>query len=80
MKKTMSMIFIVIMVLSAVLFAGMTAVYAASYDVPEIAVWSGFREGAASFTFDDGAPSHVSDGAPLFEKYGYRATFCLVVN
>ncbi|MBR5411798.1 MAG: polysaccharide deacetylase family protein [Fibrobacter sp.] len=46
----------------------------------EIATWSGFRKGAASFTFDDGAPSHVSDGAPLFDKYGYKGTFNLVVN
>ena len=40
----------------------------------EIATWSGFRKGAASFTFDDGAPSHVNDVAPLFNKYGYKAT------
>lgn len=46
----------------------------------EIATWSGFRKGAASFTFDDGAPSHVSDGGPLFDKYGYKATFNVVVN
>ena len=46
----------------------------------EIGTWSGFRKGAASFTFDDGAPSHVSDVAPLFEKYGYKATFFLVCN
>lgn len=46
----------------------------------EIATWSGFRKGAASFTFDDGAPSHVTDGGPLFDKYGYKATFNLVVN
>lgn len=46
----------------------------------EIATWSGFRTAAASFTFDDGAPSHITDGAPLFEQYGYRATFFLVSN
>jgi len=46
----------------------------------EIATWSGFRKGAASFTFDDGAPSHIADAAPLFEQYGYRATFYLVTN
>ena len=46
----------------------------------EIATWAGFRKGAASFTFDDGAPSHVSDGGPLFDKYGYKATFNVVVN
>ena len=52
------------------------------FSVPtvEIATWSGFRKGAASFTFDDGAPSHVSDAGPLFDKYGYKATFNLVVN
>ena len=46
----------------------------------EIGTWSGFRKGAASFTFDDGAPSHINDVGPMFEKYGYRATFNLVVN
>ena len=46
----------------------------------EIATWAGFRKGAASVTFDDGAPSHVSDGAPLFDKYGYKGTFNVVVN
>ncbi|MCR4690148.1 MAG: chitobiase/beta-hexosaminidase C-terminal domain-containing protein [Lachnospiraceae bacterium] len=46
----------------------------------EIGTWSGFRKGAASFTFDDGAPSHVSDLAPVFDKYGYKGTFNLVYN
>ena len=46
----------------------------------EIGTWSGFRKGAVSFTFDDGAPSHVSDAGPLFDKYGYKATFNLVYN
>jgi len=46
----------------------------------EIADWAGFRKGAASFTFDDGAPSHVSDAGPVFDKYGYKGTFFLVYN
>ena len=46
----------------------------------EIGTWAGFRKGAVSFTFDDGAPSHVSDAGPLFDKYGYKATFNLVYN
>ncbi|MBR6456213.1 MAG: polysaccharide deacetylase family protein, partial [Prevotella sp.] len=46
----------------------------------EIATWQGFRKGAASFTFDQGAPSHVSDAGPLFDKYGYKGTFYLVYN
>ena len=61
----------------AALAMGASMVYA--QDV-EIATWSGFRKGAASFTFDDGAPSHVSDAGPLLEKYEYRGTFNLVVN
>ena len=46
----------------------------------EIGTWAGFRKGAASFTFDDGAPSHVTDAGPMFKKYGYKGTFNLVVN
>ena len=37
----------------------------------EIATWSGFRKGAVSFTFDDSAPSQVSDAAPMFDGFGY---------
>lgn len=51
-----------------------------SVQAQEIATWAGFRTAAASFTFDDGAPSHVTDGAPVFDKYGYKATFNLVYN
>ena len=46
----------------------------------EIATWPKFRKGAATFTFDDGAPSHIADVAPLFDRFGYKATFYLVVN
>ena len=49
-------------------------------DAQEIATWEGFRKGAASFTFDMGAPSHIVDVGPMFEQYGYRATFYLVCN
>ena len=62
---------------AAALVLGVSAVFAQSV---EIATWSGFRKGAASFTFDDGAPSHVTDAGPLFDKYGYKATFNLVVD
>ena len=46
----------------------------------EIGTWSGFRKAATSFTFDDNAPSQVSDAAPEFDKYGYKATFNLVTS
>ncbi len=55
-------------------------VYAGAAGEAEIATWRGFRKGAASFTFDDGAHSHVSDAGPLFKKYGYKATFNLVYD
>lgn len=46
----------------------------------EIGTWAGFRTGAASFTFDDAAPSHVTSVGPMFNKYGYKATFNVVTN
>lgn len=53
----------------------------ASYGMAqEIATWSGDRKAAVSFTFDDGAPSHVSDVGPTFDKYGYKGTFNLVTG
>lgn len=67
----------------AIIAAASVGMFAASYAIAqdvEIATWSGFRKGAASFTFDDGAPSHVTDAGPMFKKYGYKATFNLVVN
>lgn len=67
-------------VLFAASAVGLFAVGSAFAQSVEIATWSGFRKGAASFTFDDGAPSHVTDGGPLFDKYGYKGTFNVVVN
>ena len=56
------------------------ALVAMAANAQEIATWEGFRKGAASFTFDQGAPCHISDVGPMFEEYGYRATFYLVCN
>ena len=64
----------------AAVAAGMFAAGSAFAQTAEIGTWAGFRKGAASFTFDDGAPSHVTDAGPMFKKYGYKATFNLVVN
>jgi len=65
-----------ISIIAVAMFAAGSA-YAQS---AEIGIWAGFRKGAASFTFDDGAPSQVSDCAPVFDKYGYKGTFNLVYN
>ena len=59
---------------------GLFMVGTAFAQTAEIGTWAGFRKGAASFTFDDGAPSHVTDAGPMFKKYGYKATFNLVVT
>ena len=67
-------------VLIAATTVGLFAAGAAFAQTAEIGTWAGFRKGAASFTFDDGAPSHVNDAGPMFKKYGYKATFNLVVN
>ena len=62
---------------AAVLAMGASMIYAQD---AEIATWSGFRKGAASFTFDDGPQSDLDVAAPAFDKYGYKATFNIVVN
>lgn len=61
-------------------FAAVMAFGLGYVQAQEIGTWAGFRSAAANFTFDDGAPSHVSDAGPLFDKYGYKATFNVVVN
>ena len=45
-----------------------------------VGTWSGFRTAAASFTFDDNAPSHISVVAPEFKQRGYTATFNVVID
>ena len=64
----------------AAVATGMFMAGSAFAQTAEIGTWSGFRKAAASFTFDDGAPSHVSDAGPTFKKYGYKATFNLVTG
>ena len=77
-NKIISVILIVAFIIALIPLSGTSEVHAE--DTPEIATWEGWRKAAATFTFDDGAPSHYTDAAPLFDKYGYKATFNLVVN
>lgn len=63
--------------LTAALVLGVSTAFAQSV---EIGTWAGFRKGAVSFTFDDGPKSDIEIAAPMFEKYGYRATFNIVTN
>ena len=45
----------------------------------EIARFLDNRVAAVSYTFDDGTLGHYQVAAPTFEKYGFRATFAVVV-
>ena len=49
-------------------------------EAQEIGTWADFHSAAASFTFDDNAPSHVTKVAPEFTKRGYAATFNVVTS
>lgn len=46
----------------------------------EIATWAGFRSAVATFTFDDNLPNQLTIAVPIFDKYGYKASFYIVNN
>jgi hypothetical protein len=55
--------------------------FSQSVDPPyEVATWQGFRTAAVSFTFDDGTPNQSTVAVPMFNEYGFKATFFTVVN
>lgn len=41
----------------------------------EIATWGGFAKSAITYTFDDDCHNQFSIAVPIFDKYGYKATF-----
>lgn len=44
----------------------------------EIATWAGFRSAVATFTFDDNLSNQLTIAVPIFDKYGYKASFYIV--
>lgn len=44
----------------------------------EIATWKGFADAAINFTFDDGCPYQFTRAVPMFDRYGFQATFYLI--
>lgn len=55
--------------------------YSQSIDAPyEVGTWQGFRTVAVSFTFDDNTPNQSSIAVPMFNEYGFKATFFTVIN
>ena len=77
-KRVLPIILSVMMVIGLIPMLGLSEVRAEGS--AEIALWEGWHKAAATFTFDDGAPSHINVVAPLFDSYGYKATFYLVTN
>ena len=46
----------------------------------EIAPWHAWKQGAITYSFDDGCPGQLSSAIPTLNKYGLKATFNVVTN
>ena len=46
----------------------------------EIAPWHGWKQGAITYSFDDGCSGQLQSAIPSLNKYGLKATFNLVTN
>ena len=72
--------------LTALLLTPLAALTAAAADMPtpttdqgiRVARFKGDREAALSFTLDDGWEDNATIAAPMFDRYGFHATFFLV--
>ena len=60
-----------------------SGIFAQTIDSPcVVGDWSGFKKGAFTYTFDDfpQANGHYDIVVPLFDKYGFKATFYMITN
>ncbi len=46
----------------------------------EVGIWSGFRETAINYTFDDGCSNQFSIAIPLFDEFGFKLTLFTVTD
>jgi peptidoglycan/xylan/chitin deacetylase (PgdA/CDA1 family) len=46
----------------------------------EVATWPGFTEAAVTYTFDDNCPNQYSVAIPMFNEFGFTATFFPVID
>ena len=44
------------------------------------ATWFDFKKSAITYSFDDGTPNQMPIAVPILDKYGYKATFNLVID
>lgn len=67
----------------SIIFSICLALVSAAKVVPagyDVAKWYGFKNGAITYTFDDGTKNQVPIALPLLNKYGFKATFFLVTG
>ncbi len=46
----------------------------------EVGTWEGFRTAAVAFTFDDACANQFTLAVPIFDGYGYKASFYPVID
>lgn len=46
----------------------------------EIGTWYNFKDAAVTYSFDDNSANQTSIAIPMFDQYGYKATFNVVPN
>ena len=46
----------------------------------EVGTWQGFRSAAVSYTFDDGTSNQFAIAIPMFNEFGFKATFFTVID
>jgi peptidoglycan/xylan/chitin deacetylase (PgdA/CDA1 family) len=62
-------------------FPGMPLVSGQSVDtLYEVGTWKGFSNAAITYTFDDGLPNQFSKVVPMFNEFGFGATFFTVTG
>lgn len=68
-------------IIAAILLGSVTGSYAQVVEEPyEVATWKGFTEAAITYTFDDNCANQYSIAIPMFNEFGFQATFYPVIN
>ncbi|MGD2033813.1 MAG: polysaccharide deacetylase family protein [Bacteroidales bacterium] len=67
---------------ASLLFTGiMIKGYGQVVEAPyEVATWKGFTEAAITYTFDDNTSNQYAIAIPMFNEFGFQATFFPVIN
>ncbi len=63
-----------LLLVTAFLLIGQTGFSQTVDSLYEIGTWSGFRDAAISYTFDDGCPNQFSVAIPMFNEFGFPLT------